>query len=331
MNPLQWLEENFGAREIKMAPGQELQYTPSATDKKLRAVEDAIGSVVPDFMKDFGKEQEKKGFAEALLPGAVMNAPGLGGLLPRVVAGGATEAIVPRVIPGATVKTSPAQKDKPLPSTYTTMGVEYDSATGQALNPDTKKSSSGGYSINPDGGARTDYGSGDARGVDTSTAQRESLRTAPEDERMTAWAKANPELAQKVLNKKTKQAGRGAIEKEILGRGATETDMASYDKDETFLPSEIPMADRNMTKGFGDRKGSTKARTGTTPDQESQNLLNQYMSDVKGQFADLAAPSAVQNPIPSGGDGTAIDSQLELSKKAGALVPDMANPYKQYR
>ena len=172
---------------------------------------------------------------------------------------------------------------------------------------------------------------GPATGTDTRSGDRESLRTAPEDERMAAWARANPELAQQVINKKTEQSGRGAIEKEILGRAATETDMASYDKDETFLPSEIPMADRNMTKGFGDRAGSTKARTGTTPDQESQNLLNQYMTDIKGQFADLSAPSAVQNPIPMGGDGTAIDSQLELSKKAGALVPEMANAYKQYR
>ena len=168
-------------------------------------------------------------------------------------------------------------------------------------------------------------------GTDTSSGDRESLRTAPEDERMAAWARANPELAQQVINKKTKQSGRAAIEKELLGRAATETDMAGYDKDETFLPSEIPMEDRNMTKGFGDRTGSTKARTGTTPDQESQNLLNQYMSDVKGQFAELSAPSAVQNPIPMGGDGTAIDSQLELSKKAGALVPEMANAYKRYR
>jgi hypothetical protein len=54
------------------------------------------------------------------------------------------------------------------------------------------------------------------------------------------------------------------------------------------------------------------------------------MSDIKGQFAELSAPSAVQNPIPMGGDGTAIDSQLELSKKAGALVPEMANLYKRY-
>ena len=123
-----------------------------------------------------------------------MNAPGLGGLLPRVVAGGATELIAPRVIPGATVKTPPAQKDKPLPSTYTTMGVEYDSATGQALNPDTKKISSGGYSIDPSGGARTDYGLGDARGVDTSTAQRESLRTARRRSRECCVGQAaNPE------------------------------------------------------------------------------------------------------------------------------------------
>lgn len=41
-------------------------------------------------------------------------------------------------------------------SRYTTNGVTYDLATGQAVNPETKEISPGGYSIEPQTGARTD-------------------------------------------------------------------------------------------------------------------------------------------------------------------------------
>ena len=47
--------------------------------------------------------------------------------------------------------------------TYTVMGVEYDSASGQAINPDTGKTSSGGYSIDPKTSQRTDYSRGQTR------------------------------------------------------------------------------------------------------------------------------------------------------------------------
>ncbi len=48
-------------------------------------------------------------------------------------------------------------------STYSVMGVEYDAASGQAINPDTGKTSSGGYSIDPKTSARTDYSRGQTR------------------------------------------------------------------------------------------------------------------------------------------------------------------------
>lgn len=47
--------------------------------------------------------------------------------------------------------------------TYNVMGVEYDSASGQAINPDTGKTSSGGYSIDPKTSQRTDYSRGETR------------------------------------------------------------------------------------------------------------------------------------------------------------------------
>ena len=46
---------------------------------------------------------------------------------------------------------------------YSVMGVEYDYNTGQAINPGTGKTSSGGYSIDPKTSARTDYSRGDTR------------------------------------------------------------------------------------------------------------------------------------------------------------------------
>ena len=58
---------------------------------------------------------------------------------------------------------------------------------------------------------------------------------AVEDAGMAAWAKANPELAQKV---KPGQSGYGLIQN-IRGQG---TD--AYDANETFKPSDIPEADR---------------------------------------------------------------------------------------
>lgn len=74
-----------------------------------------------------------------------------------------------------------AQPRKVTPAgNYTVAGVTYDAKTGQAINPDTGKTSSGGYSIDPKSGARTDYQSGSGRGAaapDGSGAQ--GTRTSP--------------------------------------------------------------------------------------------------------------------------------------------------------
>ena len=61
---------------------------------------------------------------------------------------------------------TPAQPRKVTPAgNYTVAGVTYDATTGQAINPDTGKTSSGGYSLDPKTGARTDYAAGTGRGA----------------------------------------------------------------------------------------------------------------------------------------------------------------------
>jgi hypothetical protein len=54
---------------------------------------------------------------------------------------------------------------QPAMNNYTVSGVKYDRKTGQAINPDTGKISSGGYSIDPSNGNRTDYAPGADRGA----------------------------------------------------------------------------------------------------------------------------------------------------------------------
>ena len=55
---------------------------------------------------------------------------------------------------------------------YTTMGVKYDSATGQAINPNTGTTSSGGYSIDPKTSGRTDFRGGETRVSPTNVVQK---------------------------------------------------------------------------------------------------------------------------------------------------------------
>ena len=118
-----------------------------------------------------------------------------------------------------------ASNDTPKPTTtdtklepYTVMGVTYDPTTGQAIQPDTGKIAPGGYSV-------------PASGTDTSSGDREALRTGTEDERMAAWAAANPGLAanlvenvedRRMMNPKYDQAGYDEVKKALD---------PSYDKD----------------------------------------------------------------------------------------------------
>ena len=162
-------------------------------------------------------------------------------------------------------------KDEPLPSTYTVMGVEYDSASGQAIQPDTGKIAPGGYSV-------------PATGTDTSSGDREALRTGTENERMTAWAEANPELAKRVVAKGPKQSGYDAIENVVFegaeapeARELTEADMTSYDNLETFKPSEMAARDRQ------------------DPIAGRDNILNSYFPGARAPYSEEAFGAKLQD------------------------------------
>ena len=67
---------------------------------------------------------------------------------------------------GQPLATPPTPRKVTPAGNYTVNGVTYDATTGQAINPDTGKTSSGGYSLDPKTGARTDYAAGTGRGAD---------------------------------------------------------------------------------------------------------------------------------------------------------------------
>ena len=79
----------------------------------------------------------------------------------------------------------------------TTNGVTYDRATSQAINPDTGKISSGGYSIDPKSGNRTDYKPGEERpytripdrstGVETSPTGKSTAASPMDWAQYEAW------------------------------------------------------------------------------------------------------------------------------------------------
>lgn len=96
-----------------------------------------------------------------------------------------------------------------------------------------------GYPVDVDRPA--DYAGVTGVGTDTSSGNREALRNAPEDERMAAWAAANPELAKTAYAKGPKQSGYESIEK-ALGLG--NNSIVNYDDSQTFQISDIPEGDR---------------------------------------------------------------------------------------
>jgi len=87
-------------------------------------------------------------------------------------------------VTAAKIPVAPSADTKQEP--YTVMGVTYDPASGQAIQPDTGEIAPGGYSI-------------PASGTDTSSGNREALRSAGGDPAMVAWATANPELAKSMV------------------------------------------------------------------------------------------------------------------------------------
>ena len=232
----------------------------------------------------------------------------------------------------------PPTKEEPLPSTYNVMGVDYDSASGQAINPATKKISPGGYSITPGSGARTDYGDGDSRlgslGTDTGSGDRESLRAAGGDPAYAAWAAANPTLAANLVKKVDERRMNNPEYTQVGYDQAKKQVDPSYDpsvRSQNFGPvANGEVYGRNLdlqgTTGVGPMKDGAlyadmiSGKEKPNADKAS-DLLNNYKAQLSANlepFAETVIPSQSQNPVTFGGDNTPIDSELELSK----VIPD---------
>ena len=122
---------------------------------------------------------------------------------------------------------APATETPPPSNTFTVGGVTYDSTTRQAINPETGKVSSTGYSIGSDG-SRTDSPAAPAPAPQPSSTGRNSDRVAPDGSRQTGTQmgpspmtleSANALLAKVGANA---QLGGGASSNNLPGTGSYE-------------------------------------------------------------------------------------------------------------
>ncbi len=184
-------------------------------------------------------------------------------------------------------------------------------------------------------------------GTDTSSGDRESLRAAGGDPAMAAWAKANPELAKRMVDKvdarrnrglEGKQTGYEAVRNELYPERAvlaSEGNLGGFSVDDAVdggmsSKEAEAIASGGFVETVFDKGVQGESKITNNSAEKATDLLNNYTNKITETFAEALPPSATQNPIPMGGDGTAIDSELELSKKASALVPEMGNVYKRY-
>ena len=299
----------------------DLKYTPSPMDTKVREIENAIGQFVPDFIKNFGREQEKKGFAEALLPAAMSAAPGLGGLLPRTLVGGAAEVITPMAIPGKQIALQkPRFADLRGSATPGSMTPATDNSAADKAFSDAAKFQAG-----------TDTGSGD-REV-SRVAQTDNM-----DDNMKAWAAANPDLAANLV-KKVENRRMNTPEYTETGYDQAKKQLdPTYNRD-VSATNIGPVADgatyaRNIglqgTGGIGPVAdgGLYADMIGGKQKPNAQSFKDKAMKQIIDAPAESLPPSTTQNPTPAGGDGTPIDSELELANKTYAKEKYVRDPIK---
>ncbi len=313
----------------KPAPRPELKYTPSPMDTKVREIESAIGRFVPDFIKDFGREQEKKGFAEALLPAAMSAAPGLGGLLPRAVVGGAAEAIVPIAIPGKeVVSEKPRFADLRGSATPGSMTPATDNSAADKAFSDAAK-------FQAERSTGTDTGSGD-REV-TRVAQTDNM-----DDNMKAWAAANPELAQRMVDKvdarrnkglEGKQSGyetvRDAVypERAVLAKEGNQGSFSARDAVGGGMSAQnaINIGSGGFVETLID--GDKATQVSSAPGKAQAFAAKRIKQQIDAPGGALPA-SEIQNPIIPDTDGTPVDSELELQNKTYAKEKYVRDPIK---
>ena len=179
---------------------------------------------------------------------------------------------------------------------------------------------------------------GPATGTDTGSGDRESLRAAGGDPAMVAWAKANPELAARMVDKvddrrnrglEGKQSGYEAVRNELYPERAvlaSEGNLGGFSVDDAVdggMSSKEAEAigSGGFVETVFDKGVQGESKITNNSAEKATDLLNNYKAQLSGNlepFAETVIPSQSQNPVTFGGDGTPIDSETQLGK----VIPD---------
>ena len=184
-----------------------------------------------------------------------------------------------------------------------------------------------------------------ATGTDTGSGDRESLRedprAAPPKELsagMAAWAAANPKLAKRMVDKvdarrmknpEYTQSGYDTVRETVYpGNAALAAEQNQGDfsvRDAVGGKMSPEEAGAIASGGFVETvfdKGVQGESTITNDSAEkATNLLSNYKKGLIGKAAGEVEPSAIQNPITPGGDGTPDGAVSELQKKTVYEAP----------
>ena len=296
------LASGFASKPIPANP--ELKYTPSGTDSALRSLENEIGKYVPDFLKDLGRDAEKKGLG-GLIPGA-------GLILPDQK---------PVIKPESKKRRFADLRGSETPG----------SDTPAADNSAADKAFSDAAKFQAERSAGTDTGSGD-REV-TRVAQTDNM-----DDNMKAWAAANPTLAANLVEKVDARRMKNPEYTQVGYDQARKQADPSYDpnaRSQNFGPAaDAGEYGRNL------RLQGTKGR-GPVVDgdlyadmiggKEKPNAQDFAAKRIKQQIdapGGALPASEIQNPIIPNTDGTPVDSELELANKTYAKQKYVRDPIK---
>jgi hypothetical protein len=226
---------------------------------------------------------------------------------------------------------------------YSVMGTEYDYKTGQAINPGTGKTSSGGYAIEPKTGGRTDYRGGETRVSPTNVVQR-GTNTSPKpmtmddaNKLLTGGYTMNQQYASNQLPTTASSPYAGKSNAQIynpdtLHQHDSDVDYVSLSKNLDEDKSGVELATRN-----GAMKADYKqmdVNPGEKAPEEKINWANRTMADnsdsklarrrafldAKGSMQGLRRSEAVQNMTYAGGkhyigDGKGGDKLVEMGNK----------------
>jgi hypothetical protein len=181
-----------------------------------------------------------------------------------------------------------------------------------------------------------------AAGTDTGSGDRESLREVPRSAPpkelsagMAAWAAANPELAKKMVDKvdarrmknpEYTQSGYDPV-REVVYPGnaalAAEQNQGDFSIRDAVGGKMSPedagtIASGGFVETVFDKGVQSPSTSSNDQEKKSIDLLNNYISKNKPAVIESTIPSQAQGVAPVGGDGTILDSELEVGK----AIPD---------